>query len=509
MITDSLISAIVAIVGSEHVLVDEAARQIASSDLFTWPEAVVADLVVRPGLTDELARVAGLLSRTSTAIVPRGAGLSYTAGVVPHGPAVVIDTLRLDQIRVEADDLYAIVGAGATWEKLALALKPLRLRAAQISPISGSDSTVGGMASQNIPGGLDNIIGLTVVLADGTVVRTGSSAIAGASAFLRYAGPDLTGLFLGDCGAFGMKAEIVVRLAPEREATFASFSFRRSEEMLAALVTLRRRDLVTRAFSMDQLKGRSATKVDAAEAASVVGAVVKEAASVGRALKNLSQVAMGRKVLEGAAWSLHLTVEAASELIAQAQMDVARAVCSERGQEIDNVIPKTMRARPYSIRGLVGPDGERWVPVHGILPLSRAQACMSALLAKLKLENEALASASIAVSWIISSSGAYVTIEPMFYWKDKLDPLQLAHLSERNQARFGGGSINQTARDLVRRVRGELRDIMLAHDAAHAQLGRYYPYLTLLDEGSQDLVTRIKHALDPQRRMNAGVLGLS
>jgi FAD/FMN-containing dehydrogenase len=509
MSEDKLRAALAAIVGADHVLADEGARQLASADLFSWPEAVVADLVVRPGSTDELSRVAALLSRSGTAIVPRGAGLSYTAGVVPHGAAVVIDSLRLDRITIHADDLFAVVGAGVTWQNLAQALKPYGLRAAQINPISGSHSTVGGTASQNIPGGLDNIIGLTVVLADGTVARTGSAARADGSAFLRYAGPDLTGMFLGDCGAFGLKTEVVVRLATEGETAFASFAFKQVDDMLAALVTLRRRNLVTRAFSMDQLKGQSATRIDAAEAAGVVSAVFREAGSVGRAFKDLAQLAKGRTVLNDAGWSLHMTIEAASAAIAEAQMDLARAVCRAGGQEIDNVIPKTMRAKPYSIRGMVGPDGERWVPVHCILPLSRAQGCMAALLAKLTDESVPLSAAGVSFSWMISSSGAYVTIEPMFYWKDSLDPIHLAHLSERNRARFGGGAVNQQARTLVRRLRGELREIMRSHDAEHAQLGRFYPYLPLLEPGAQALATRIKDALDPGRRMNPGVLGLS
>ena len=505
----ALIEELASIVGPKHVCCDEPARALASSDLFLWSGSVLADAVVRPGSTGELAQVIEVLARTETAIVPRGAGLSYTAGAVPHSAAIVIDSLRLNQITVHAGDLYAVVGAGTSWQALAERLKPHGLRAAQISPISGSHSTIGGAASQNIPGGLDNIIGLTVVLADGSVVHTGSAARAGASAFARYAGPDLTGLFLGDCGAFGFKAEVVVRLTVEREAAFASFSFQSADTMMAALVCLRRRELVTRAMSMDQLKAQSATRVDVAEAASVVKAVVKEAGSVGRALKDLAQLARGRSAVKDAGWSLHLTVEAVTEASALAQMDLARAVCCVDGQEIDNIIPKTMRAKPYSIRGLVGPDGERWVPVHAILPLSRAEDCMRELQAKLAGEGAALAEAGIQHSWIISTIGAYVTIEPMFYWSDQLDAIHLTHLSERNQTRFGHFNVNAGARKLLTRLREELRDVMREHDAVHGQMGRFYPYLPLLDSATQSLVLRIKDALDPDRKMNPGVLGLS
>jgi len=57
-------------------------------------------------------------------------------------------------------------------------------------------------------------------------------------------------------------------------------------------------------------------------------------------------------------------------------------------------------------------------------------------------------------------------------------------------------------------MRGELRDIMDAHQAVHAQLGRFYRYTDQMTVESGDFVRRIKQALDPQWRMNPGVLGL-
>jgi FAD/FMN-containing dehydrogenase len=490
------------IVGPANVLTDEAARRYASCDIFIWPDAVVADLVVRPGSTEETARAVRALAGKN--LVPRGAGLSYTGGVVPSQPAVVVDTSRLDKIQVNAEDLYAVVGAGCTWEKLAAALKPHGLQAVQRSPISGSHSTVGGLASQNLPGGMDGVIGLTVVLADGTVARTGSAARADASAFQRYSGPDLTGMFLGDCGAFGIKTEVVLRLAPEQRAAFASFGFADGAELVGAIATLMRHAPGVRAFAMDQAKGASASKVDAGEAASILGAVVKGAGSISQAVKDVTQLARGRNALAEHPWSLHLTAEAATEVAAQAQLDVARKQL--HAVEIDNVVPKTLRAKPYSIRGLVGPDGERWVPVHGVLPLSRARECMAALQAH--VGSSPLGEAGVKAQWLCSSAGAYVTIEPMFYWRDALDPIQLAHLSERNRARFGGAAENLPARDLVRRLRAELREVFERHGAVHAQVGRFYRLTELMDPGSRELLSRVKRALDPEGRMNPGSLKL-
>jgi D-lactate dehydrogenase (cytochrome) len=176
--------------------------------------------------------------------------------------------------------------------------------------------------------------------------------------------------------------------------------------------------------------------------------------------------------------------------------------------EMDNVVPKTLRAKPYSIRGLVGPEGERWVPVHGVLPLSRAQECMAALVAHIDSREDELKRTGVKAQWLCSSAGPYVTIEPMFYWRDALDRIQLAHLSERNRSRFSNFSENVPARDVVRRLRGELREVFAAYGAVHAQVGRFYPFTERLDPGSRDLLERVKRALDPEGRMNPGSLGV-
>ncbi|MCC7425693.1 MAG: FAD-binding oxidoreductase [Alphaproteobacteria bacterium] len=503
-----LLAALAAIVGPAHVATDEGARGLASSDLFVWPEQVLAEAVVRPGSTDEVAAVARLLAERRRAIVPRGAGMSYTGAVVPTSPAIVLDLARLDRIDVHAADLYAVVGAGCSWARLAEALQPHGLRPAQINPISGAVSTVGGTAAQNIPGGSDGFIGATVVLADGTIARTGAGARAGAAPFWRYHGPDLTGLFLGDCGAFGVKTELVLRLVPERPAAMASFGFQTAEDMLAALVAIQTRGLVSRALAMDPLKNRDAKKMDTAEAVKTIGAVVAKAASVGQAIRDVAQMARGRSALDDVPWSLHLTAEAGTEAAAEAQIALARAVCLPKAREIEPVVPKALRAKPYSIRGFVGPDGERWVPVHGVLPLSRAQACFGALRAAIGAADPELDRAGISVSYLVSSAGAYVTIEPMFYWRDALDPIHMQHLSERNRTRFGGAAPNEAARTLIRRLRRDLVAVMDAHDAVHAQIGRFYDFANVMDTGSRNLVERIKAALDPEGRMNPGSLGL-
>ena len=217
----------------------------------------------------------------------------------------------------------------------------------------------------------------------------------------------------------------------------------------------------------------------------------------------------GKFELSSARWSLHLTAEAATSQIAEQLIAIARQRCARSAREIEPTVPKALRLRPYSIRGFVGVEGERWIPVHGMLAPSKAKEALTDLESVIKARTQAMRDAGVRHSWLISSPGAYVTIEPMFFWMDELDPIHQKHLSPRNRDRFSGRARNDTARQLVAQLRRELRDCFERHDAVHAQTGRFYRHAQRLDPGSRTLLERLKQALDPDMRMNPGLLGLS
>ena len=106
---------------------------------------------------------------------------------------------------------------------------------------------------------------------------------------------------------------------------------------------------------------------------------------------------------------------------------------------------------------MVGQDGERWVPVHGNLPLSAAQPCLTAALTFLDSQEAALQRHGVRVNWLLLSLGAHLTMEPMFYWRDALDPLHLKFLSDRNRARFAGFAEIHTLRTWALRRCDRLR----------------------------------------------------
>ncbi|MPS28625.1 MAG: FAD-binding oxidoreductase [Alcaligenaceae bacterium] len=457
---------LVAIVGQENVILDPRALALASSDLIDWPWQRPASAVVKPRSTEETARLARVAARHGLPLIARGAGLSYSGGGVPGGAAIIVDTANLATIDIHADDRHARVGAGTPWEALARALAPHGLKPAQPMPISGVHTTVGGAASQGMPGGMDGIIGLAVVLADGTIARTGSGARRQGSAFQRYWGPDLTGMFLGDCGAYGVKTEICLRLVPVRPLRFASFSCPDGATSVDIMTRLLQAGLAMRVVANGPGNGPGAE----------------------------------------AAWALHVTVEGATEDAADSVLAAVRADCGRQATEIDADVPRRLHARPFSIRGFVGLEGERWLPVHGVLPPTRAPSCLAALRRLLADRAAEFDAHGIRYTWTLSSTGPYVTIEPMFYWNDALTPLHLYYLSDRHRERFAGRHDAVQARALVRQARDAIRLAMDAHDAVHAQIGRYFAYRSVLEDGAGQLAARIKHALDPDGRMHPGAL---
>jgi D-lactate dehydrogenase (cytochrome) len=220
-------------------------------------------------------------------------------------------------------------------------------------------------------------------------------------------------------------------------------------------------------------------------------------------MKDVIGLRRAKGELEEAPWSLHVTAEGATAAIAEAQLDALRRIClAAGGAEIPPAVPQALDARPFSVRGMVGQQGERWVPVHGYLPLSTAADCMRAVAALFAEHAPEIERHGVRINWLLTSVGAYVLMEPMFYWRDALDPLHLKYLSERNRARFGNFAPNPEARAFVRHLRIAVRDAMDRYGAAHNQLGRFYV------PPSGDMLARIKSALDPAGRMNPGVMGL-
>jgi D-lactate dehydrogenase (cytochrome) len=188
----------------------------------SWHPPGVPDAVVFPTSTAEVAAIVRACAATKTPIVPFGMGSSLEAHVNAIRGGISIDLTRMTRvIRLSAEDLDVTVEAGLTHRKLNEHLKNTGL----MFPVDpGADATIGGMAATRASGTTavrygtmrENVLALTVVLADGGVIHAGGRARKSSTGY------DLARLFVGSEGTLGVITEVTLRLFGRPEAVSAA-----------------------------------------------------------------------------------------------------------------------------------------------------------------------------------------------------------------------------------------------------------------------------------------------
>ena len=509
------------VVGTEHVLTDEAACVLYAQDVYT--KALPALAVVQPGDTDELAAIVEAVTRAGHAVIARGGGMSYTSGYVPEEEgSVIVDMQRMNRVlEINRDDMYVTVECGCTWNDLHTALAGTGLRTPYWGTLSGIHATVGGGLSQNSifwgsarhGTAVDSVLSLDVVLADGTIVRTGANVREGGSPFFRHYGPDLTGLFCADTGAYGFKAVATLKLIPvcEHRAQL-SFDFADYPTLIAAMSEISRQGLADECFAFDpNLQTVRMQRESLMSDMKKFAGVLKSAGSMVDAVKDGAKVAIaGRGFMKDVQYSLHVMIEDRSEAALNAAVDQVRQICRTAGKEIENSIPKILRANPFTpLNNMVGPNGERWVPVHTVVPHSKAESTLQAVLALFQQHDVVMEQQGIGYGYLLATVGHNgFVVEPVFFTPDALNEIH-EHTVEapvlKKMRRFDA---NPAAAETTAMLRAKLIDLFREAGGIHMQIGKAYPYYDSLQGGARSVVDGIKRLLDPKQRVNPGSLGI-
>jgi len=194
-----------------------------------WFASALPDAVALPRCTASVARVVAFAHRRGIFVTARGAGHGYVGGSVPVRGGIVLSLARMNRIReIHQRDFVAVVQSGVITQKLQDAVECKGLFYPP-DPASRSECTVGGNIVTNAGGprclkyGVtrDYVLGLEVVLANGTVVRLGSRTHKNKTGF------DLARFFVGSEGLLGVVTEATLKLLPlppYRAALAAGFS---------------------------------------------------------------------------------------------------------------------------------------------------------------------------------------------------------------------------------------------------------------------------------------------
>jgi glycolate oxidase subunit GlcD len=211
-----LVAALRAALGEAAVITMPGSLLVYESDGLTAYRARPL-LVVTPMDTAGVAAAVKVLADAKIPFVARGAGTGLSGGALALDGAAVISTARMNRIlELDPENRLARVQPGVVNVELTAAAAPHGLYYAP-DPSSQTVCTIGGNVAENAGGPhclkygttTNHIVGLTVVLPDGSVARLGPAD---------GSGLDLVGVFVGSEGTFGIATEIDVRLLPAPEA---------------------------------------------------------------------------------------------------------------------------------------------------------------------------------------------------------------------------------------------------------------------------------------------------
>ena len=216
-----IVAALRAIVPGEGVIVDEEELRAYESDGLTAYRQLPL-IVVLPETTRQVSEVLKCCQARGVKVVPRGAGTSLSGGALPLADGIILGLGKFNRVlEIDFDNRCAVVQPGVTNLAITKAVEEEGFYYAP-DPSSQIACTIGGNVAENSGGvhclkyGLttNNLLGLEMVLMDGTILRLGGK-------HLDAEGYDLLGLMTGSEGLLGVVTEVTVRLLRKPETARA------------------------------------------------------------------------------------------------------------------------------------------------------------------------------------------------------------------------------------------------------------------------------------------------
>jgi glycolate oxidase len=526
MASEKLMEQLRTALGEGSVFTDEATIAFAATDVYR--QGALPTAVIKPGTVGQLCAGIKVATEDGYAVIARGGGASYTdAYLAVSERTVVIDMGDLNKI-VEIDETNNIVTveAGCTWATLRDELLKRNLRTPFFGPFSGLVATVGGSISQNaISHGsgtygisAQSVISLDVVLASGDLLRTGSGAVISGDSkirrFFRHSGPDLTGLFTGDCGALGIKASVTLPLLKNPAATeAAAFSFPDFKSMHAAVAGIAALGLDDEGFGLDPVlqQGQIARNEASAVKLKLAWNVLRSSPTVFKGLRSLLRMALaGDKHLREPGFALNYIAKGPDAGAAKSKIAAIREVALETGGEVPNSMPAIVAVMPFApLNNVLGPGGERWVPVHGILQHSDVVAFDERWRTLLDSHTEQIEATGTFIGGMYMAVGPSAFLyEIAFYWPDERTVYHENTVDSDYLNSLPNHPPNESGRELIESLKKAAIQLYGEYGGVHFQIGKSYPHAENRDTLELSLLRAIKFEVDPDNLMNPGVLGL-
>jgi glycolate oxidase len=216
MITLELNDELVAVVGADAVSFSPHHNPDDLHDESLHLRHVEPFAVVRPSTTEQVVAIAQLASKHGLPITARGSGTGLSGGATPVPDGIVVSFERMNAVlRLDTNDHVVVVQPGITLRELAEVLAPTDLQyPVYPGELSGSiggnvNTNAGGMRAVRHGVTRQHVLGLELVLIDGTVVRTGGPVVKSSSGY------DLTQLIVGSEGTLALVTEITLKLSPK------------------------------------------------------------------------------------------------------------------------------------------------------------------------------------------------------------------------------------------------------------------------------------------------------